>query len=837
MSLFHVYFALLAVLLAIPATAQTNVCGLKISLLCSSAGACTSTTINGPSACTGTIYSGFLLIGNAANTGQLTGFTNSLGLSTCVNSSTTPVPGEKLVICFGSGSLAPNATFTGSVSVTGVSPADQKGIEAASMVIDDSGNQSLVFATPIDPCLTEIHVPPLANSGVPYTITWDPIADTSSGAQYTIVEKDDAGNTISSTTSPSLSQTFTHVVTQATKYHYTVTPTACSAGSPGSSTGTTVVLPPATPVSTSGNPQVSATLGSTQPVSVPVVVSRAAAGQSFTASIDKPYLTVSPTTGTVGANGTTVTVSANPTSLPAGTNTGTLKITTNGTTTTNTPIAVSIVTPVQPGGISASSNALVIPVVTHVNAAAGPFVSDVRLTNASTQPVSYLVTMAPAGADATVASQSTTITVGPQETSALNDIVKNFFGLGATASDTAFGSLQIVPLDATSALNFAASRTYTTQSIGTFGQFIAAIPFSKFATLATTGTFPGTGIPPQPTTKLSLQQVSTSTRFRTNLGLAEGSGQPASGVIRVFDDDGKLVNQAPFNLNPGQVQQQSLGSSLAPSLKDGRIEVEITSPTGAVTAYASVIDNGTTDPFAVAPVDTGSVAATRYVLPGIAELNNATSNFHSDVRIFNAGTSDVNATVNFYPFAGFPGADAKTLSIPAGHIAALDNVLPSFFGVSGTGGSIVVTTPSTSALVTTANTYSNSQNGTFGQFIPGVVPAGGIGAGDRPLQILQLEQSDRFRSNVGLAELTGNPVDLEITLYMPDSKASPVLPVSLAPNEFKQINSIISSFFGQTGQTYNARVAVQVTGGTGRVAAYGSVIDNQSSDPTYVPAQ
>jgi hypothetical protein len=38
-------------------------------------------------------------------------------------------------------------------------------------------------------------------------------------------------------------------------------------------------------------------------------------------------------------------------------------------------------------------------------------------------------------------------------------------------------------------------------------------------------------------------------------------------------------------------------------------------------------------------------------------------------------------------------------------------------------------------------------------------------------------------------------------------------------------------------QTYNARLTVEVVAGTGRVTAYGSVIDNQSKDPTYVPAQ
>jgi hypothetical protein len=35
----------------------------------------------------------------------------------------------------------------------------------------------------------------------------------------------------------------------------------------------------------------------------------------------------------------------------------------------------------------------------------------------------------------------------------------------------------------------------------------------------------------------------------------------------------------------------------------------------------------------------------------------------------------------------------------------------------------------------------------------------------------------------------------------------------------------------------SARMIVEVTSGAGRVTAYGSVIDNRTQDPTYVPAQ
>jgi hypothetical protein len=57
----------------------------------------------------------------------------------------------------------------------------------------------------------------------------------------------------------------------------------------------------------------------------------------------------------------------------------------------------------------------------------------------------------------------------------------------------------------------------------------------------------------------------------------------------------------PFNLQPGEQQQLNgfINANGIPTLTDGRIEIEITSATGAVTAYASVLDNLTTDPLAV----------------------------------------------------------------------------------------------------------------------------------------------------------------------------------------------------------------------------------------------
>jgi hypothetical protein len=134
----------------------------------------------------------------------------------------------------------------------------------------------------------------------------------------------------------------------------------------------------------------------------------------------------------------------------------------------------------------------------------------------------------------------------------------------------------------------------------------------------------------------------------------------------------------------------------------------------------------------------------------------------------------------------------------------------------------------------TARTYDQRPGGTVGQFVPAVTPADAVGLGGSSLQILQTEESARFRTNVGIAEITGKPAVAEIQVHLPDSKITPVVRVPLAANEFRQL-SVLSSL--NLGALYNTRITVRVVEGEGRVTAYGSVIDRLTGDPTYIPAQ
>lgn len=568
----------------------------------------------------------------------------------------------------------------------------------------------------------------------------------------------------------------------------------------------------------------------------------------FTARADKPWLMVSPTSGTLPVEGITLTVTADPNVLKLGTNTGTVRLTYSsasrggvgthdGPAQTSFPMSVSLVTPVMPEGKGTPPpDALIFPAVGHAAGANDSlFESDVRLTNLSAQTMKYDLYFTPSGVDGTELSNSTTIEVSPNETVALDDVVANVFGDGTAGS--AIGMLEVRPVATSQSSDFlgsiaasaarqlhtaASSRTYNFTPNGTFGQFIPAIPFAQFV---------GRGA------ILSLQQVAQSSQFRANFGFLEASGNPAELVVRVYDTANTLLTSFPLSLRPmehrqinGLLQQQGITT-----LTDGRVEVEVVSGDGKVSAYVSEVDNATNDPLMVSPVIKGETRADRWVVPGMASLRSGSAFWVSDLRVFNAGDTATPATLTFYPMGNPAGAIAREIALEPGEIEVLDNVLVNLFGLTAdAGGSIVITTPQETALTATARTYNQTSSGTYGQFIPGVTVAESIGAQDRALQILQVEQSSRFRTNIGVNETSGQPVTVEVSLILPDSFVTPVVTIPLAANEFRQIGLVD---FAVPEAVYNGRVTVKVIAGAGRVTAYGSAIDAITQDPTYVPAQ
>lgn len=678
-----------------------------------------------------------------------------------------------------------------------------------------------------------------ATSGQTYRVEWDAVPN---AVRYEVDEGSDIAFTHVTTTSVTGTElAFTREVTATLPLFYRVRAfTACTNVPSGNSPIVRVVIVPLPPKDAK-NPSFNVPIGSTEVVVHEVFIpGEADQNLLFTATTDREWLTVSPNSGVIPPAGITLQVRANPADLPNGTFTATLIVSITGatsggvvshaTSTTSVPVSISIVTPVTPVAAKpqASQHALVIPTVGHIGGAdATHWQSDIRLTNAGFQKVRYQLTFTPA-AGTKDGVKRTTITVEAGATTALDDIIRNWYGLGSL-NDGASGSLEILPLDnpeVSSLATVASSRTYNVTANGTLGQFVPAIPLRGFIGRAAANALPQI---------LSLQQIAQSPQYRTNVGILEATGKPASVVLTIFNAGGTRLLELPMQLAAGE--QKQLNGLLAQHgipLTDGRLGLRVTGGDGKVTAYASVVDNSTHDPLLVSGVHLDGTLGSRYVLPGVADLQTGNAKWRTDMRIFNAGPVAQPATLRFFPMNNAGEPLTATVTLGAGAVRTLDDVVKTLFGTANVGGAVHVETDVPSTLVVTGRTYNQTESGTFGQFINAVTPEQATGKGGRTLHILQVEDSSRYRTNIGVTEVTGKPVTVELQVSLPDSKATPTVRVTLGANEFRQFSLIRNLGIGNV---YNARVTVRVVDGEGRVAAYGSVIDEETQDPTYVPAQ
>jgi uncharacterized repeat protein (TIGR01451 family) len=678
----------------------------------------------------------------------------------------------------------------------------------------------------------------VSTTGQTYTVEWTPTEGTTS---YELQESFDAAFSAPiSTTQAGTSKSFTKNVTAAATFYYRVRAVGGCSQAPGPFSETApVVVIPIPPLGTIG-PNVVVPAGSTQPVTFSIQVpGLPGMSAAFIATVDKPWLAVAPTSGIMPPEGITFSISADPSSLQNGTWTGTVIIIFGSTVAgkqgldvapkTSVPVSISLTTPVSPGTLSSpSATAVVIPSVGHLAGFSSQWQSDIRIANITALSKKVQLTFN-AGSATSQAVKQTTLTIDPGATTALDDIVRNWFGIGPMG-ESSNGVLTVQPLDivgrpdlsATKA-TVASSRTFNSSVAGTLGQFIPAVPLASFISKL-----------PGASSILALQQIAQSNAFRTNLGLVEATGKPASVLISVFDGAGSKIFDLPVALAAGE--QKQFNSFLADknvTLTNGHIEVQAVSGDGKVTAYASVVDSRSTDPLLVSGVPLGGPGASRFVIPGVASLDTGAT-WRSDVRVFNGSTSPQTATLTLYPTGNPSASVSQNVTIQPGEVKALDDIVHSTFNLTNAGGALHVTTAVATPLIVTARTFNDTPNGTLGQFLQAVTPADAVGSGERSLQLLQMEESPRFRTNLGLAEVTGKSVTAEITVILPDSKVAPKVNIPLNAFEYRQF-AILSSL--GLGNTYNARISVKVIDGQGKVTAYGSVIDQKTQDPTFVPAQ
>ena len=169
--------------------------------------------------------------------------------------------------------------------------------------------------------------------------------------------------------------------------------------------------------------------------------------------------------------------------------------------------------------------------------------------------------------------------------------------------------------------------------------------------------------------------------------------------------------------------------------------------------------------------------------------------------------------------------------VPPGETLKIDDATWVLFGVEGFG---ALRIRSVEDIIVNSRIFNQEGAGladTQGQFFGGMSSELALAAG-QSTEILGVNQAPNndFRYNYGFVETTGHNVSLTVELIDGDGSSLGSTSISLLPFEPRQFN--IATVGAGAKPTDNGRLHVSVTGGTGRVIAFGSGIANGSQDPS-----
>lgn len=202
--------------------------------------------------------------------------------------------------------------------------------------------------------------------------------------------------------------------------------------------------------------------------------------------------------------------------------------------------------------------------------------------------------------------------------------------------------------------------------------------------------------------------------------------------------------------------------------------------------------------------------------------------FSTDARIVNpAGDAEITIQAYLLPDKNVDnsGVEPREITIPAREMAVYDNVVGTLFEAQGLAAIRLVSESSFNA---TARIFAQGATGTLGQFVLGVPVGNAMPKG----LLLQLKASGDFRTNVGMVNPNGE-TEANVTLYLYAADNSVVASWTETLQPFGVIGPTNISGRAPGADLSDAWIAYE---SDQPVIVYGSVVDNRTTDPTYVPA-
>jgi hypothetical protein len=205
------------------------------------------------------------------------------------------------------------------------------------------------------------------------------------------------------------------------------------------------------------------------------------------------------------------------------------------------------------------------------------------------------------------------------------------------------------------------------------------------------------------------------------------------------------------------------------------------------------------------------------------------NNFHTDARIFNpSATKEITVTATFYPNDNNT-APPPSVDLKVGKRAqkVYDDAVTSIFGASGLG---AIKLHSDDDFVATSRIYAIVSNGTLGQFCPGLDAAAALKNG---VLIQAKSTGSPYRTNIGAANPSATAANVTWRLYDKDNNLIGAAKTdTIQPN--KGLLTNITGYFG-TGGTDLTDAWISFTSDQ-PIFAYISVLDNGTTDPTFITA-
>ncbi|HEX6177055.1 MAG TPA: proprotein convertase P-domain-containing protein, partial [Thermoanaerobaculia bacterium] len=415
----------------------------------------------------------------------------------------------------------------------------------------------------------------------------------------------------------------------------------------------------------------------------------------------------------------------------------------------------------------------VVPVVGNTPGANGTFYStDLRIFNRNQRDVQTTLLFTPSGADGRVTFAAATIVIPAQRVVAFDAVVRTLFASGG------LGQLEIIG-DVV-----ASTRTNTPADEGSFGFFGPAINVDEAVRSGEVSYLPN---------------LRNSSTFRTNIGFAEVSGSAGRVVVR-SGDAVMTIDVAPFS----HVQ-------LPWRLRDDALGVVSVEGAAAVVAYSATIDNRSGDPILV-PAQRASPGPGTGIVPAISHAGAFGTHWRTEMSFSAAVGSSI-----FRPFYVTAGSvDERFLAAP---FIRFDDIVATLFDRDGTRGTIGVALPY--GTFVTTRIWTEGPRGTYGQYVPFRMPTG-----DPVQDILHIESTEKFRTNIGLMSALG-PSTVRVSVMNSDGDVIGVSDHFVGDSQLVQ--------FPVTARVTNGRARVEVI--SGRVYAYASIVDNATGDAIFVPAR